>query len=101
MSVNQYETMTEALARLRERGFTAGFQPVADGLRDPESGKTFRAEDLRLVEFHRFEGATDPDDMAVVYAFDTRNGVRGVVVDAYGPYADPALGEVLRRVHPV
>jgi hypothetical protein len=36
--------------------------------------------------------------MAVVYAIESHNGVRGVVVDAFGVYANPKLGEFLHKV---
>jgi len=98
MSVNQYLSITEALAGLARRGFTANFEYLDDAFTAVDLGRTCRAEDLTIVEHHRFEGASDPDDMAVVYAIECRDGTRGVVVDAFGVYADPKLGEFLHKV---
>jgi hypothetical protein len=98
MSVNQYGTVTEALADLTRRGFTANFEYINDAFTAVDSGRTFRAEELTIVEHHRFEGASDPEDMAVVYAIESRDGIRGVVVDAFGVYANPKLGRFLRKV---
>ena len=50
-----------------------------------------------IREFHRFEGISDPDDMAIVYAIESKSGVRGTFADAFGVYADPATAAVLRR----
>jgi hypothetical protein len=36
--------------------------------------------------------------MSVVYGIEATDGTRGVVVDAYGVYADPRLSEVLKNV---
>jgi len=44
------------------------------------------------------KGASDPDDMAIVYGIESDDGERGIVVDAYGVYADPRLGEFLKNV---
>jgi hypothetical protein len=33
--------------------------------------------------------------MAVVYAIEGRGGTRGILTDAYGAYADPAVGAML------
>jgi len=33
--------------------------------------------------------------MAVVHAVEGRGGTRGVLIDAYGTYADPAVGAKL------
>jgi hypothetical protein len=98
MSVNQYGTVTEALADLARRGFTANFEYLDGAFTAVDSGRTFEAEELTIVEHHRFEGASDPDDMAVAYAVESRDGVRGVVVDAFGVYANPKLGEFLGKV---
>lgn len=98
MSVNQYATITEALDDLARRGFGANFEYVQGALTAVDSGRRFRAEELTIVEHHRFEGASDPEDMAVVYAMESRDGTRGVLVDAFGVYANPDLGEFLRKV---
>jgi hypothetical protein len=36
--------------------------------------------------------------MAIAYAIETTSGVRGVLVDAFGVYADPTTSEVLKGV---
>ncbi len=98
MSVNLYNTMSEALDGLRRRGFASDFQVSETGLRASANGKIYRAEDVTIMEHHRFEGESDPDDMSIVYALESSDGRRGVLVDAYGPYANPLIGDFLRRV---
>ena len=56
------------------------------------------AADLVIREFHRFEGISDPDDMAIVYAIESKSGVRGTFADAFGVYADPATAAVLGAI---
>ena len=36
--------------------------------------------------------------MSVIYAVETRDGTRGTLIDAYGSYADPAIGDLVRRM---
>jgi hypothetical protein len=57
-----------------------------------------RPEDLVIREVHRFEGISDPDDMAVVYAIESTAGVQGALIDAFGVYADPAKAAVLADI---
>jgi hypothetical protein len=90
--------VSEAVEGLKARGFTANFEVADDGLRAVDSGKSFAAQQLMIVEHHRFEGASDPDDMSVVYGIEATDGTRGVVVDAYGVYSDPRLSELLKNV---
>jgi hypothetical protein len=91
-------TLTGTLADLAGRGFTEEFAVAGDGLRARGAVRTFRAEDLTIREFHRFEGVSDPDDMSIVYAIESTDGTRGTLVDAFGVYSNPAVTRVLARV---
>ena len=91
-------TLSNAVARLVGRGFTANFGVVGDRLHAFDSGKTFGAHELVIREFQRFEGVSDPDDMAIVYAIESTDGTRGSLVDAFGAYANPTVGAFLRDV---
>lgn len=98
MSVNQYGTVTEALAELARRGYTANFEYLNEVFIAVNLNRSFAARELTIVEHHRFEGNSDPGDMAVVYAIESRDGIHGALVDAYGVYANPELGEFLHHV---
>ena len=98
MSLKTYSGMTEAMEDLRSRGFTANFEFLDRTFRDLESGKTFTADQLTIVEHYRFEGASDPEDMSVVYAIESHDGTRGIIADAFGTYANPDLGAFLNKV---
>lgn len=98
VSIKAYTSVAEAVRDLERRGFTANFEFLGETFRALESGRTFRPDDLTIVEHHRFEGASDPDEMAVVYAIESRDGTRGVLVDAYGVYANPDLAAFLEDV---
>ena len=87
-----------ALEQLARRGFREGFRVVEGGLQTITTGKVLQPTELVIREVYRFEGVSDPDDMAVVYAIATTTGVRGAVVDAFGVYADPAKSAVLAKI---
>ena len=91
-------TLAETIDHLDRRGFTGHFGVSADGLREFGTGVTFRADELRICDSFRFEGISDPGDMAIVYAIESRTGVRGTLVDACGVYSNPAISEFVARV---
>jgi hypothetical protein len=91
-------TLSHAIERLVSRGFTAHFGVVGDRLRAFDSGKTFGADQLTIREFQRFEGVSDPDDMAIVYAIESSDGTRGSLVDAFGAYSNPSVSAFLHDV---
>lgn len=87
-----------AINELARRGFTDGFRVVDASLQVLRTGKMLRARDLVIREVYRFEGISDPDDMAVVYAIESTSGIQGTLIDAFGVYADPAKAAVLADV---
>ena len=89
--------MAYAVGDLARRGFTADLRAVGGALQ-AATGETLWPRDLVIREVHRFEGVSDPDDMEVLYAIESASGVRGTLVDAFGVYADPAIGAVLDDV---
>ena len=66
--------------------------------RDVETGKTFQPRDLTIVEHHRFEGVSDPDDLSIIYAIEANDGTRGALADGCGAYANPDLSVFLKKV---
>ena len=89
-----------AIRALRERGFTADFRVVDGALQvtGASKGGRYRPQELVLRDLYRFEGTSDPDDQAIVYALEARDGTRGLLTDAFGSYADPAVGAVVERI---
>jgi hypothetical protein len=90
MNADQYNyaTVTQALADLRARGYTDEFDFKDEYLFCNEHGIKFNPQELHITEVYRFEGASDPEDSSVVYAIESASGLKGVIIDAYGAYAD-------------
>jgi hypothetical protein len=87
------DTVTEALSQLVSEGYTADYQ-LRDGVLYPspagDGGGQCRVGDAVVERVYRFEGPSDPGDEMVV--FGIRNpitDVRGTLVSAFGPAADP------------
>src|SRR5882724_7883532 len=83
--LTEYMSVAGAVDGLGRRGFTEGLRVIDGGLRAIGTGETVRTEDLVIREVYRFEGVSDPDDMATV-------------IDAFGVYSDPALSALMEKV---
>jgi hypothetical protein len=86
--------------KLTKDGFTQDFK-VTDGrlhTLGTESSKSYAPADVTIVDFYRFEGESDPDDMSILYALETADGVKGTVSSAYGTYADSDTLDFLKQV---
>jgi len=95
----QAASVSDAVDELGARGYTACFRAEADGIRVTNSDRLFAPEELVIDDLERFEGISNPDDEAVVFALRSRDGaVRGTWTVAFGPGMDPLDGEMARRL---
>lgn len=96
---NQFSTLSEAYEDLKNRGFKDKFEMHGDREELTNSdGETFEADQVKITEFHRFEGNSNPSDMSVIYAIETKNGYKGTLIDNYGAEASRRLGGFLKKV---
>ncbi|MBL7857515.1 MAG: phosphoribosylpyrophosphate synthetase [Cyclobacteriaceae bacterium] len=83
-----FETLTEAIQVLKNKGYDQDFNLHPEWIECPPLKLKFKPEEFHVDEVHRFEGMTNPDDSSVLYAISSTSGVKGIVVDAYGAYAE-------------
>lgn len=91
-----YDTVSEATNGLKQRGYTLDFNLDENCLIC--HGDKFNVSDFEIVEFHRFEGNTDPSDEAVVYAIESNDGKKGVLVSGYGISAEGMSAEMIKKL---
>lgn len=97
-SNHSYLTLMEATDGLKERGFTHTFKMEDGKMICIETEKNIEPKDVQILEFHRFEGETNPSDMSIVYAVECEKCTKGIIVAAYGMYADMDLVEFIQEV---
>ena len=93
-----YETLSSAIEDLKKRGFTEDFNLIENGVENKSKKQEIAAEELHVVEVNRFEGYTNPDDSSVLYAIETSSGEKGLLVDAYGAYAESISPEMIEKL---
>ena len=96
MALISYDTVTEALNGLKQRGFSIDFNLEENRIICHEG--QFNPEDFEIAEVHRFEGNSDPADEAIVYGIESKNGVKGVMVSGYGISADAMSAEMAKKL---
>src|ERR1051325_713901 len=78
-------TMTDLINKLYATGYKENFVAKEYGLEAPSSKKMYLPNEVKIANFYRFEGESDPADNSILYAIETADGVKGMLVDAYGP----------------
>lgn len=95
-----YDTLSQAVNSLKKRGYTENFNLKPFCLECPSLALQLFPEQFAIDEYYRFEGNSDPTDNSIVYAISANdNSVKGVLVDAYGVYAEnitSAMAEKLK-----
>ncbi|SFQ26770.1 hypothetical protein [Hymenobacter arizonensis] len=86
--------------KLKKDGFSQDFTVVNGRLQTigNTSEKSYAANEVTIVDFYRFEGESNPDDMSILYALEANDGVRGTISSAYGTYGDSDALEFLTQV---
>jgi hypothetical protein len=89
----------EAIEILRADGYGDSIEVSADGIWCHGCNQHHPVTGVVQERIYRFEGASNPDDMAIVVGLRCRIcGRTGIVVSAYGPDADPRLFEILTQL---
>lgn len=89
----------KVINKLESEGFTDQFRVEKKLLRSTQDPKkSYKPKEIRAVNFYRYEGISDPDDMSIIYAIETCDGRKGTLVDAYGRYSDEETSAFMRDV---
>ena len=77
-------TTSDKILELLKKGFSKEFQINEKCELTYAKGENFSPHQVKIIEFFRFEGESDPDDESILYALETENGVKGILSHIYG-----------------
>lgn len=95
---NSYSSLSVAVADLQKQGFTEDFNLVAEGIESKNLKKKWKAGQLDVVKFYRFEGMTNPGDNTILYLIETHDGQKGLLVDVYGADQGDISPEMINKL---
>ena len=92
------KTLASVLNKIVKDGYGENFKITEEGLQSLETEKIYGPDQVHIVNFFRFEGASDPSDSAILYVIEATDGAKGSLTDAYGMYADPEIDKFVKDV---
>lgn len=95
------KTLSQCSNSVKRHGFDKDLTVTEEGLKAIDSEKIYAPEDIRIVNFYRFEGDSDPADMSILYVIEACDGMKGTLVDAYGPYAGRKVSDFIVQVQEI
>lgn len=98
IAVPYLKTLVECVNKMIADGYSEDFTVVGDKLKSLKTEKTYEPSEVTIINFYRFEGETDPQDNSILYVLEAKDGAKGTLVDAYGPYADAQITKFMNEV---
>jgi hypothetical protein len=95
------KTLSSCTRKLSQNGYATQFKALKNGLESLETHEVFAPEEVKIINFYRFEGESDPSDNAILYVVETQSGEKGTLTDAYGVYTDPKVSEFVKQVEEI
>jgi hypothetical protein len=94
-------TLVSSLNKFIENGYTEDYKAQKDGLKALKTGKIYQPEEVKVLDFHRFEGVSDPGDESILYAIETNDGCKGTLVDSFGAEGDTNVTAFMQQVEEI
>ena len=98
MGNNRFDSLAQATANLIKEGYTINFRVNDEGKLVDNKRVEFNPKQVKLNEFHRFEGASNPADSSILYAVETDSGLKGLVVDSFGADGSVITSDFMNKV---
>jgi hypothetical protein len=90
------DTLSEVMQVLRERGYTTDFNLEQNCLVCSNGKYRLMHDEFSIDKTYRFEGESNPDDEATLYAISSdKYGIKGILVNGGGIYTDELADEIL------
>ncbi|MDX2188311.1 MAG: (4Fe-4S)-binding protein [Bacteroidota bacterium] len=98
-TMENYETLTEAIEGLRKQGYTEDFNLKQNCIECRNGAYKIFHNEFQIDKFFRFEGNTDPADESILYAISSEKyKMKGVLVNGYGISSEPLTNEMLDKL---
>lgn len=94
-------TLTQCINKMVLEGYTNSYKVTDRGLFSTSNEQYYRPDQVKVINFYRFEGQSDPADNAILYVIETDDGRKGTLIDAYGPYADAKVNAFMTEVEEI
>ncbi|MBW0162619.1 MAG: phosphoribosylpyrophosphate synthetase [Sediminibacterium sp. Gen4] len=97
--MKSYDNLVDALADLKQQGYTTDFNLAFDQIKCSSTGICLLPSQFTIVAHHRFEGDTDPSNSSILYVIESLDhSMKGTLINAYGVYSDALSDEMIRKL---
>ncbi|MDQ0966407.1 hypothetical protein QFZ20_001810 [Flavobacterium sp. W4I14] len=97
--IGEMTSLSEVVNALVNQGYIVDFNLKSSQLSSGRNPIQESPEQFLIDKHYRFEGESDPDDEAIVYAISSIDGkIKGIFVNGYGTSSESAGDEVIKKI---
>jgi hypothetical protein len=93
-----YNDIADAVESLRKEGFVLSFEIEDHHITAKEKDLNLTPDQIDVVKSYTHDAGTDPGSESTVYALETKSGHKGLLVVAFGMYADPSKASLIDKL---
>ncbi|MCB0481461.1 MAG: phosphoribosylpyrophosphate synthetase [Flavobacteriales bacterium] len=98
--MGKYTTLSEAINDLTKLGYTFNFNIKGECIECGEINTQLQPEDFEIDQVIRFQEMSDVDNESILYAISAKKSdLKGLLVNAYGIYADSASAKLIAKLN--
>ena len=98
-TIEQYDTLSEAITALRDQGYTEDFNLQSHCLECRLGEIELFPHEFEIDKLFRFYGPSDVDDESILYAISSMPfDLKGILVDGYGTSSDSLTQEMIEKL---
>ncbi len=97
-SMPYMKSLATCLHKMISDGYTEDFTVTEKGLKSLQQERNYAPEQVKVINFFKFEGPSNPDDNAILYVIEVEDGTKGTLIDAFGVYSDEQIRVFLKNV---
>lgn len=95
-----YTTLSEAINDLTNKGYTINFNIKNNCIMCAEHDIQMQPDEFEIDQVLRFQEMSDVDNESILYAISsTQTNIKGLLVNAYGMYADTASAKLIEKLN--
>ncbi len=96
--MRKYNNLVEAINELKKEGYIFDYNLKENTIICDAIKQVCTPMDFTIVQMHRFEEMSDVDSESVLYALETKDGNKGILIDAYGTYSEALSPEMIEKL---
>jgi len=98
-TVEQYDTLVQAINALREQGYVEDFNLKAHCIECRHGEIQLFPNQFEIDKVFRFYGPSDVDDESILYAISSsKRNLKGLLVNGYGASSDVPTQEMIEKL---